>query len=451
MKTIRSSRNASLAVLAWTWLGTAAALAAPVPLVTIDGDTLTTTELAMELGVMMSRAPADVQFEAPEPERVLRRMIQNELVIQEGYRMDLDQRFSVRNPRSDAVRNECVKTLLDSVADEVEPGDLPLEQVNALRQQHVRTYLDDLHATHGVRIDTLLLQSLDYGSTDAEVKKHLANSDEVIAVLPNGDITVAELTREIRFVAFHGLEGKPDADARRDRIFWQNLEERLVAFEAKRIGLDKDPEIVAFAARVERDLMLQETLGILVQFDFAPTEPEVQAFYEANLDAVTPPARIRMESVKLSNEEAAGNLRAKAVQGAKLSWLAKNMPDVIDGPPPFPAEFFLPQQLAIDPADVEVGLIPEPYGVPGGWVVARIAEVEKVSPRPLPDCRDEILRMMKAKATQEHMIDVIDRLEAVSTIVQLPGAEEETARVTALLVATREAELAAKAATPPAP
>ena len=451
MMKIRRLQNAVAAVLSGALLGTAAALASPVPLVAVNSDTLTTTELAMELGVMMSRAPADARFEAPEPERVLRRMIQNELVIQEGYRMGLDQQFAVRNPRSDALRTRCVKALLDSVAAEVQPGDLPPEEVTVRRQRHVEDYLAALRLTHGVQVDTLLLASLDYGSTDAAVKSRLGNSDEVVALLPNGDITVAELTREIHFVAFHGLEGKPDAAARRDRIFWQNLNERLVAFEAKRIGLDRRPDMVAFAAQVERSLMLEEALGILVRFDFEPTEPEIETYYEAHLEAVTPPARIRMESVKLSTEEAAENLRAKALQGAKLSWLAKNMPGVIDGPPPFPAEFFLPQQLAIDPAEAEVGLIPEPYGVPGAWVVARITEVEAVVPRPLSACRDEILRMMKAEATQAHMIDVLDRLEAASTIVWLPDALEETAKLTASLVATRESQLATEAATPPAP
>ncbi len=451
MMTIRRLRNAVVAALAWALLGTVAVLAAPVPLVAINSDTLTTTALAMELGVMMSRAPAEARFEAPEPERVLRRMIQNELVIQEGYRMGLDQQFAVRNPRSDALRTRCVKALLDSIAAEVQPGDLSPEEVIARRQQHVEDYLAALRLTHGVQVDTLLLASLDYGSTAAAVKTRLGNSDEVVALLPNGDITVAELTREIHFVAFHGLEGKPDAAARRDRIFWQNLNERVVAFEAKRLGLDKRPDMAAFVDQVERSLMLEEALGILVRFDFEPTEPEIKAYYEAHLDAVTPPARIRMESVKLTTEEAANNLRDKALQGAKLSWLAKNMPGVIDGPPPFPADFFLPQQLAIDPAEAKIGLIPEPYGVPGAWVVARITEIEAVVPRPLSACRDEILRMMKADATQAHMTDVLDRLEAASTIVWLPGALEETAKLTATLVATREAQLATEATTPPAP
>ena len=449
---MKSYRRTCGAVLAAAALLAGGAFAGDgTPLVTINGDTLTTDELKMELGVMMSQAPKGVPFATPEPERVLRRMIQNELVIQEGYRMGLDEQFTVRNPRSEAVRNRCVRTLLDSVASTVPQGDLEKEAWVEQRRAAVEDYLAGLRRTYGVEVDTTLLHALDYASTDPDMQKRLRDSDEVIALLPNGDITVAELSREIRFVAFHGLEGKPDAAERRDRIFWQNLNERLVAWQAAQEGLHLRPDMVDFAAQVERSLMLEESLGILVQFDFAPTEDEVRAFYEAHLDELTPAARIRMESVKLRSEQEAADLRARALQGAKLSWLAGNMPGVIDGPPPFPEDFFAPQQLGLDPEEAELGLIPEPYGVPGGWVVARIVEIEDTPPPPLDEVRDRIQRMMKAEAIREHMIVVLDRLEEVSTITILPGAEDEVARVTELVVAAREADLAGPETGPGAP
>lgn len=427
----------------------AMAQSAGTPLAVVNEDTLTTVELAREVGVMIARAPAGVPFDAPEPAVVLRRLVQNQMVVQEGYRMGLDQQFSVRNGVGDAVRSRCLKALLDSVALEVPAEGVERPALIEARKAKVADYLAELRATQGVKVDSTLLSSLDYASADPEVKARLRDSDEVIAVLPNGSITVAALSREIRFAAFHGLEGKPDAAARRDKIFWENLHERVVWIEARRQGLDQRPGMKAFAASVERDLMLEESLGILVEFDFNPTEDQVRAYYEAHLDDVTPTARIRMESVKLGTEEQAAALREKALKGAKLSWLARNMPGVVDGPPPFPEDFFAPHQLGLDPAQVEMGLVPEPYGVPGGWVVARIVEIEAVAPAPLEDCRTQIMRMMKSDELRAHMTEVLDRLEAASEITILPGAEAEVATVTERAVSQRNAEIeAAKTAQP---
>jgi hypothetical protein len=427
----------------------AAAQSAGTPLAVVNDDTLTTVQLAREVGVMIARAPAGIPFDAPEPAVVLRRLIQNQMVIQEGYRMGLDQQFSVRNGVGDAVRSRCLRALLDSVALEVPAGDLERPALIEARKRKVADFLAELRATQNVTVDSTLLASLDYASADPEVKARLRDSDEVLAVLPNGTITVAGLSREIRFAAFHGLEGKPEAAARRDKIFWENLHERVVWIEARRLGLDKSPDVVAFAAAVERDLMLEESLGILVEFDFNPSEDEIRAYYDAHLDDVTPAARIRMESVKLQSEDEAAALREKALKGAKLSWLARNMPGVIDGPPPFPEDFFAPHQLGLDPAEVELGLVPEPYGVPGGWVVARIVEIEAVAPAPLEECRNQILRMMKSDDLRAHMTEVLDRLEAASEITVMPGAEAEVAAVTERAVSQRNAEIEAAGAAQP--
>lgn len=439
MPTCRRSRAAAAALL--LLLLPVAVAAGPVPLAVVDGDTLTTAELTMELGVMVANAPTDMPFEAPAPDRVLRRLVQNQLVIQEGYRMGLDERFAVRNPKAEALRNRFVRALLDSVAALVPRGELDQSAWTELRRLRVESYLGELRRAHGARVDSLLLAGLDYGSADPAMIARLRDSDEVVATMDGSRITVADLTREIRFVAFHGLEGKSDAAERRDKIFWDTLHERLLYREARRLGLDRRPDMADYADAVERGLMLEETTGVLVRFEFAPTEQEIEAFYAANLDAVTPPVRIRMESVKLTSEEAAINLRAKALQGAKLPWLARNMPDVVDGPPPFPTDFFLPQQVGLEPAAVEVGLIPEPYGVPGAWVVARVAEVEAVAPRPLAQCREEILTLMRSQATREHMADVLARLEAASTVEILPGAAQEVATIIEAVVATRQERL----------
>ncbi|MBU2500724.1 peptidyl-prolyl cis-trans isomerase, partial [bacterium] len=103
---------------------------------------------------------------------------------------------------------------------------------------------------------------------------------------------------------------------------------------------------------------------------------------------------------------------------------------VVDGPAPFPYEWFSPGQLGIRFEDVAVGLIPEPYGVPGGWVVARVTEIEEPQPVPLEECRTEVLTRMKSEFISDYLARVMARLEEATEITILPGAED---RIRAML------------------
>jgi len=78
---------------------------------------------------------------------------------------------------------------------------------------------------------------------------------------------------------------------------------------------------------------------------------------------------------------------------------------------------------------VSVGTIPEPYEVPGSWVVAQVVEIEKTKPQPLDSCRDQILALMKREQTREHLVEILARLEVESPITILPGAEQKAAQI----------------------
>ncbi len=99
--------------------------------------------------------------------------------------------------------------------------------------------------------------------------------------------------------------------------------------------------------------------------------------------------------------------------------------------------------MGLKPADLALGSVPEPYQVPDGWVVAQIVEIEAGQPLPLDSCRDRILAMMKRDATRQEMVESLDRLEAQSPIVILPGAEAVVARALTELEAAADAAKAA--------
>lgn len=426
--------RALLLVLATILLASPLLAEEPRILAYVGEDTLTTVDLKIELNIMERKGEDKARPVLPEADKVLRRLIQNRLLVQEGYRMGLNEEFAVRNQVNEAVNARCMGALLDSVALSI-PDDTP--DLKETRRRAVRDYIENLMVVHEVQVDSTLLKSLDYGSDDPEMQERLRDSEEVLAVVPTGTLTVAAFSRIVRFTAFHGLVGKEDAAERRDQIFHEWVSEAVTIHEARRQDIRRRPSIQLYERRLERALMLEETLSILLQLDFDPTEEEVEAFYQENIGGFMAEAMVKMESLKFVSEEAAVAAKDRLSRGATMKWIKSNMDQVIEGPDPFPADFFVAGKLGLKPEQAFTGFIPDPYGVPGGWVLARISEVREPTPIPLSECRDLVLRRMKAHMTSEHMRDIITRLEEAVEIQIMPDAEDVVAEI---LAAQQEAE-----------
>lgn len=423
MKSARIAAILALTVIALArGAGTAMAEEPVTALAVVGPDTVTTLDFLYELDFIRRGLQGEAPGQLPEAADVMKRLVQNRLVIQEGFRMGLADDFSIRNQTREFVRSKAMAAMLDSVALSV-----PEDSVGSLsaRTVAVKAFVRGLFRKYDAVVDSALLESLDYGSDDPEKARYLEESEDVLVTVPSGEMKVRALTRVIRFEAFHGLVGKPNAAELRDRFFREWVEEALLTHEAKLLGFEERPILLENAGRLRENLIREKALGILLDVTFEPTEDEVLAFYEAHLENLTPPARIKMESLKVGTEQVAWEVREKLQQGSTIPWLRKNQMGVVEGPDPFPYEWFSPGQLGIRFEDVEIGLIPEPYGVPGGWVVARITEIENPQPVPLEECRTEVLARMKGEFISDYLARVMARLEEATEITILPGAEDK--------------------------
>ncbi len=428
MKLFRISLFAFIVIL----LFSAVALSAPTKeiLAFVGEDTLTTIDLRIELNLMEKREEGEAKQVLPEPDAALRRMIQNRLIIQEGYRMGLHEGFAVKNQVTEAVDSRCVGVLLDSVALSV-PKDSDDWYEN--RRLAVKDYIENLMIVYNVEVDSTLLGSLDYGSSDPQMKAMLRDSKEVLVVAPTGRLTVSAFSRLVRFTAFHGLEGKADAAERRDRIFNEWVAEAVTIHQVRLQDIANRPLNQLFKTRLERTLMLEETLKVLLDVSFKPTEEEIETYYQEHLDKFLMPAQVKMESLKFVTEDAAKAARSRLEKGAKMNWIKRNMDQVIEGPRPFPTEWIEAGKLNIKSEQVEVGFIPEPYGVPGGWVLAIVTDVQNPDPFPLAECRDKVQRMMGADSINKQMLNVISQLEEVVEVRVQPDAVDKVGRILAEL------------------
>lgn len=401
---------------------------AVVPLVRVNDDTVTTHDLWLELDIMKKVRSESDSTSLPEPGSILRRLTENQLILQEGYRMGLNEDYSVSNQVTELARTKGIVMLLDSVAASVPESTSDLKEA---RRTAVKSYIDGLMTKYAVSVDSTLLRSLDYGSADEGVQEKLRDSDQVLVVLPTGKMSVARFSRVLRFQEFHGLVGKPDAAERRDKAFNEWITEAILSHQVKQEKLDRVPSIRDAARDLEHFLVRQETIKALLETPYQPGNDEIKQYYEENIASFMAPVRIKMKSKKLNTKEAAEAFREKLVEGAEIEWLAEQDPEVVPGKDPFPYEWFEPQKLGVEPEDVAVGRVPGPYGVPGGWVVAVVSEVEEPTPIPLGECRSKIVVQLKARNRQKMMEDIMARLKQASDIEILAGAEDVVRRVLA--------------------
>jgi 5,10-methenyltetrahydromethanopterin hydrogenase len=99
-----------------------------VPLVVVNGDTITTYDLELELEIMKKMNQQEVDLTTYEPEQVLRRLIQNQMILHEGYRLEIQNNTSVSNQVREFVRTKAITTLLDSVSLSVQADSTELRE-----------------------------------------------------------------------------------------------------------------------------------------------------------------------------------------------------------------------------------------------------------------------------------------------------------------------------------
>ncbi len=297
----------------------------------------------------------------------------------------------------------------------------------AMRERVMREmsgFVDTLRRKYRVTVDTKKVAGLDYGSTDPAVQERLRESDEVVATLPWKRITVADLTRQIRFQYFHGLEGRPEAQTARDKILDEWIIELLLRHEAGERGYDRTPEILAQADALRRELMREHVGKKILAVEFEPSEDELRRYHEQHRAEFTPPRRVRLEAALLSDEAAARRFRQQLDGGAKLKWLAGRTAEVTDANPARFADWVKPEDLGLPAADLAPGRIAGPFPVDGAWAVATVTRLEDVQPLPLEKCRDQVLAAMKRERVRQLMTGAIDRLRAASRIDVANGATD---------------------------
>ena len=244
-----------------------------------------------------------------------------------------------------------------------------------------------------------------------------APKGQVIAVANGEEITLAELNEEAR------ARGLPIASDRaiRDTLIQDLVDRKLLAQEAARNKLERRPEHLIAARRLNEILLAQELIAAAQSEAADPSQQEVKAFIKAHPRAFGQRVLIKVERIgfaRLSDPNLSRSLastrslddidRLLAEAGIARTrnielWDSANLTDAMTA-----------RLLTVKSG--EAALLPQPDGMAAVRVIS-------VDPRPVPDAeqpgiaRESIIR----ERTQQMLQQLVQRARSAAQVDYQPG------------------------------
>ena len=139
-----------------------------------------------------------------------------------------------------------------------------------------------------------------------------ADAARVVARVGDRTITLADFARTLeRMDQFDRL--RYQTKDRRRELLQEMIDVELLAAEAKRLGIDKEPEAEDAIRTILRDAILaQSREGVPTPAQLG--DQEIRAFYEAHLDKFTEPERRRVAAIVVADKKEAQKIHKDALQ-----------------------------------------------------------------------------------------------------------------------------------------
>ncbi len=249
--------------------------------------------------------------------------------------------------------------------------------------------------------------------------------DQAVAKVDGATVWVSDVKREAVAQGLIG-EGEP-LDAASD-TFRQMLDEvidqRLLAAEAARRKLDKDPaaqrKLAAARDRVMGDLLIDSTVGEAV------TEDNIRGLYEEQQKLARRSQEIRARRIVLATPAEAEAVRKLVVAGASFEALAmERSRDTATrfngGDLGYFTTDIMPEAYDAALKGARAGQIVGPILVEGGFALIKVEDVRDEQPVALEAARPQIVRFL----TYDRIRDLLERLRAkakVETLLKVDAA-----------------------------
>jgi PPIC-type PPIASE domain len=224
--------------------------------------------------------------------------------------------------------------------EEVRYGDNPAEKDKARQTVLDRARRDTLKAYNEslkkkfVTVKQDVLDGVDYEAPSPGFDALLKDSRVVAEIRGDKAVTVGELTEQLRYQFFHGLDRAVERkrlNARKGVTLEGIIHRRLFRREALRQGLDKTESYRGKLRDYEAGLLFEAFIRKVIQPDIKLTEAEVKAYYDAHAKEYSAPEMMRIRSLAFRRRGDAESVIEKLKEGAELQWLAAHAEGQVEG------------------------------------------------------------------------------------------------------------------------
>jgi parvulin-like peptidyl-prolyl isomerase len=304
--------------------------------------------------------------------------------------------------------------------------------VSKSRQDALKAYDVALKKKY-VKVKREVLDRVDYEAQTPGFDALLKDTRVVADIKGDQPITVGDLTEQLKYQFFHGLDRAAERkklNARKEVTLEGMLHRRLFRREALRLGLEKTESYRGKVRAYETSALFGAFVQKVIQADLKLTEDEVKAYHAAHAKEYAAPEMMRLRSLVFRNRRDAESAVAKLKEGAEFQWLEAHAEGQADrnasGVLVFDGKLLttddLPGGLRKAIAGSKAGdfrLYASPEGV---FYALAIQDVIASRPQPYDQIRQEIAQRVLNQKIKKAVEDYADKLRAVSDIkVYLKG------------------------------
>ena len=245
----------------------------------------------------------------------------------------------------------------------------------------------------------------------------LAEGEEVIAAEVNG--TVIRHSDVLREAAAQGVipQGStlPTSDPSYQRVLDELIDQRLLALEARRLGLRETPQarrrIAMAEERILGNVLLESTIAEAV------TDERVQRVFEEQSELSRPATEVRARHILVATQEEAEEIRRLIEGGADFAEMAVRYSlDTATRLEGGDLGYFTRQGVLPIFAEVafntQAGQVSEPFESASGWHLLKVENLRTAEGRTLDQMRPGIVRFL----TFQEIENLITRLEEEADI-----------------------------------
>jgi parvulin-like peptidyl-prolyl isomerase len=278
-----------------------------------------------------------------------------------------------------------------------------------------------------------VLDGVDYGAQSPSFEALLKDARVVAEIKGDKPVTVGDLTEQLRYQFFHGLDRaieRKRLNARKDVTLEGILHRRLFRREALRLGLNKTESYRSKVREYEASVLFGAFIQKVIQPDIKLTEAEVKAYYDAHAKEYAAPEMMRIRSLVFTKRGDAENVIEKLKEGAEFQWLAahaegqadRNAKGVwsFDGKPIMTHD--LPEGMQKVIAGARAGDIRLYASGDGYFYALAIQDVIPSKPQPYEEARQTLAQRVVSDKVKKAVEDYAGKLRSASDVkVYLKG------------------------------